>query len=310
MKVAGIIYGFLKRIVHLIYCISPDYIFIHRELTPVGPPVFEWLIAKILRKKIIYDFDDAIWYPNTSEENKFVSNLKWHKKFHSICKWSFRISCCNNFLAEQAGKNNLNIKIIPTTIDTARFFKNKVMDRNNDRIIIGWTGTHSTLPYLDIIIDQVQQITKLHPDILFRIICNKKPDWNFSNIQFIQWNKSTEIHDLSDISIGVMPLPDSDWSRGKCGFKILQYFALGIPAIASPVGINREIIDHGKNGFLCNNKNEWFDYLHKLIESSELREELGRNGRITVEKNYSLDVNRTNFLDLFEWDNRRKSPIM
>ena len=300
LKIIGTIYGFFRRIVHFFYCISPNFIFIHREITPIGPPVFEWLITRVLRKKIIYDFDDAIWLSNTSEENRFIAGLKYHKKFHSICSWSYKISCCNDFLADHAGKNNEHITIIPTTIDIIKFSNEEIKIRDNEHIIIGWTGTHSTLPYLSPVIDLVQQVIELHSNVLFRIICNKKPEWDFPKMQFIPWNKYTEVQDLGGINIGIMPLPDSDWTRGKCGFKILQYFALGIPAIASPVGVNNEIIQHGKNGFICRDKNEWLDHLNLLIGSRELREKLGEYGHETVQGNYSLEVNRTNFLDLFE----------
>jgi glycosyltransferase involved in cell wall biosynthesis len=300
LKAAGTIFGFLKRIFHFFYCISFDYIFIHREVTPIGPPVFEWLMAKVLGKKIIYDFDDAIWMPNTSDENSLISGLKWHKKFNSICAWSYKISCCNEFLAEQAGKFNHNIIIIPTTIDTLRFEIGKTLHRYGDHVVIGWTGTHSTLSYLSPMIDLLKKIIEMHQEVQFRIICNKTPDWELPNLQFIEWNKSNEVRDLIGIDIGIMPLPDTDWAMGKCGFKILQYLALEIPAIATPVGVNKEIIVHGKNGFLCTSEKEWLDHLKLLIESKELRQELGKNGRKTVEEYYSLEVNNKSFLDLFE----------
>jgi len=299
-KVIGTILGFMKRFIHLFYCISPDYIFIHRELAPVGPPIFEWLIAKVLGKKIIYDFDDAIWIPNTSEENRFISGLKWHRKFNAICRWSYRISCCNDFLAEYSRKFNRNINIIPTTIDLEKFSNKGIIKKDEDRIIIGWTGTHSTLPYLSPIVNLLTKIIEMYPNVSVRIICNKKPEWNFPGLEFLQWTKSTEIQDLRDIDIGIMPLPETDWACGKCGFKILQYFALGIPAIATPVGVNKEIIEHGKNGFLCTTDKAWQDDICLLIESSELRERLGKNGFKTVVDNYSLAVNSKNFLDLFE----------
>ena len=297
-KLAGIIWGFLKRNVHVLYALSADYVFIHREITPLGPPVFEWIIAKIMGKKIIYDFDDAIWLQNTSEENIFISKLKYHQKFFKICKWSYKISCCNEYLAANARKKNPQVFIIPTTIDAERWSPIAKIN-NENRLILGWTGTHSTLPYLTSIKSVLEGVIKKHPQIGIRIICNKKPDWTMPNLEFIPWNKSTEIEDLAAIDIGLMPLPSSPWAKGKCGFKILQYFALGIPALASPVGFNTHLIRHGDNGYMCAGEEAWIENIELLINSRELRGRIGKNGRDTLINHYSLEVNTTNFLGLF-----------
>jgi len=297
-KLAGILWGFLKRNLHVIQALTADYVFIHREVTPLGPPVFEWIIAKILGKKIIYDFDDAIWIENTSEENIFISGLKMHQKFFKICSWSYKVSCCNEYLATYARKQNPQVYIIPTTIDTENW--NPVTRTNNNhKLTLGWTGTHSTLPYLVSIKSVLERIIKKYPQIVIRIICNKRPGWNLPNLEFIPWNRTTEIEDLAGIEIGMMPLPSGPWAQGKCGFKILQYFALGIPALASPVGVNTNLIRHGDNGYLCAGEEEWIENIDLLINSGELRDRIGKNGRNTLIKHYSLEVNAANFLGLF-----------
>ena len=298
-KAIGTLYGFLRRLIHLFYCPFVDFVFIHRELTPLGPPIFEWIIARMMHKKIIYDFDDAIWMVNISVENRLVSGLKWHRKFFSICKWSYKISCCNEFLAENAGRFNTSVFILPTTLDSRKFVK-APKKNHDDCITIGWTGTHSTLAYLSPIIGVIKNITEQNPNIVFRIICNKEPEWEMPNMQFVRWNKDTEVEDLSGIDIGLMPLPATDWARGKCGFKILEYFSMGIPAIASPVGINKEIIHHGINGYLCTNEREWKEHINLLLESKGLRDQMGQNGRRMVRKAYSPEVYNTIFLGLFE----------
>ncbi len=266
LKFIGILAGFLRRLVHLAYCISQDYVFIHRELTPIGPPFFEWFIIKVLRKRVIYDFDDAIWLANTSDENKLASTLKFHKKFNSICRWSFKISCCNDFLANYASHYNSNIQINPTTIDTSKFYPLK-RDKQAESVTIGWTGTQSTIPYLESIKDSLKSILYENKKVKLLVICNKKPQWDIVNYEYIEWNKELEFSDLLKIDIGLMPLPESDWAKGKCGFKILQYFSAGIPAIASKVGINSSLIIHGLNGFLCNNEKDWYNHLNELIQS-------------------------------------------
>jgi glycosyltransferase involved in cell wall biosynthesis len=298
-KLRGILWGFIKRNAHLFYAFSAEYVFIHREVTPLGPPVFEWILAKILRKRIIYDFDDAIWQKNTSAENRFISRLKMPQKVFRTCRWSYKISCCNEYLASNARRYNSRISIIPTTIDAGIW--NPIKKRNeNQPLTLGWTGTHSTLPYLLSIKNAFERIIEKHPKLVIRIICNKRPDWDIPNLEFLTWSKSTEIQDLAGIDIGLMPLPSIPWVQGKCGFKILQYFALGIPAVASPVGINSDLISHGDNGYLCSSEEEWIRDIDMLINSKALRDKIGDSGRKTLVKHYSLEANVTNFLGLFE----------
>lgn len=297
-KFFGTIWGFARRLFHLFSALSADYVFVHREITPLGPPVFEWILARLFRKRIIYDFDDAIWLSNTSEENQLISGLKWHKKFYSICRWSYKISCCNEFLASTARKNNNNVTIIPTTIDMETSVPTEGRKKKN--ITIGWTGTHSTLPFLSEMLPVLEKVAQKYPEVIIRIICNKKPDWQLPGLDYVSWEKSTEIEDLSGMDIGLMPLPDYEWTRGKCGFKILQYFSLGIPAIASPVGLNNDIVRDGINGYLCRDETEWIDKLEELIQDGELRRRMGQAGRNTVIEHYSLTANATTFLRLFE----------
>ena len=135
----------------------------------------------------------------------------------------------------------------------------------------------------------------------FIVIADKAPDLrDIPSMKFVPWNSETEIDDLQRLDIGLMPLPDDEWSKGKCGFKALQYMALEIPTIASPVGVNKKIIEHGVNGLLCETAQEWEDALVKCLETPELRKKIGRNGRQTVLEHYSVLSNASNFLSLFE----------
>jgi glycosyltransferase involved in cell wall biosynthesis len=132
-----------------------------------------------------------------------------------------------------------------------------------------------------------------------KVICNEKPAFELPNLQFNTWCKTTEIEDLNAIDIGIMPLPNSLWTQGKCGFKLLQYMALEKAAVASAVGVNSEIIHHGQNGLLCQDDSDWYKNLELLLQNHELRIRLGRNGRNTVEKRYSKSSNTDSFLSLF-----------
>jgi glycosyltransferase involved in cell wall biosynthesis len=298
-KAWGLINGFGRRFKVLGRVSSADIVFIHRELTPVGPPMFEWLITKVFKKQVIFDFDDAIWLPNTSESNKMAAWLKWHSKTAGICRWAWKVSVGNSYLASYAKQFNDNVVINPTTIDTENYHQlASKKEPTKDGLVIGWTGSHSTLSYLDMLWPALEQLAK-DQKFSFRVIANQPPPVNYPWLEFIPWNKETEIDDLAAIDIGVMPLTDDEWSQGKCGFKALQYMALEIPTLASPVGVNIDIIDNGINGLFAATEKEWLSALRTLTENPSLSKELGAEGRKTVEARYSVKANTKNFLELF-----------
>ncbi len=299
-KIRIVLAGFFRRFISLFSIPCYDIIFIHRELTPFGPPVFEWIIAKVLRKKIIYDFDDAIWLPDQNMENSLWKWLKWRSKVASICKWSWKVSVGNKYLAEFVRRYNQNVVVIPTVVDTEMHKPDTHLypSSRGDKLCVGWTGSHSTLPYLDMILPALQKLEK-KIDFEFCVIANQDPKLPLKNYSFIKWKKETEIEDLSAFDIGVMPLPDDEWSKGKCGFKLIQYLALEIPAVASPVGVNSQIIQHEKNGLLALSGREWVESLARLIREKTLRDKLGKAGRKQITDKFSVDSQKEVFLNLF-----------
>lgn len=297
-KALGILGSFWRRFLLLFKLISADYIFIHREASMIGPPLFEWIISKVLRKKYIFDFDDAIWLPNYSQSNAKFHRLKAYWKTKWIIKWAENVTTGNEYLKNYAAQYNKNVQIIPTTIDLLNVHNVKT-DYTATPINIGWTGTHTTMHYLDELIPVIEELEKDF-QFTFTVISNQAPDFNLKSLRFVKWNKETEIEDLSKLSIGVMPLIDNQWAEGKCGFKGLQYMALGIPAILSPVGVNKSIIDNGKNGFLCKTPEEWKNQLISLIKSEELREKIGSEGFKTVQERYSVQANLPKYQKLFQ----------
>lgn len=303
-KTWGIIIGYLKRALELFTVPHYNYVFIHREASPLGPPWFEYIVAKVFNKKIIYDFDDAIWMSDKSMENGVLKALKWRSKVRKIIKWSWKISCGNQYLREYAFQFNQNTFLNPTTIDTEHLHKlpyDEIPNKQN-KLIIGWTGSHSTIDYLKLIESVLQILLKKYDHINFLVISNRKPKLQISSksLQFVEWNSKSEIEDLLKIDIGIMPLPDDEWSKGKCGFKILQYMSLSIPSIASKVGVNEIIIKNGVNGYLCTTKDEWLLALERLIIDPLHRKQIGACGKLTVNKHYSVSTNTENFLALFE----------
>lgn len=299
-KVKWLLKGLWSRVKLLPRLKEFDFVFIHREVAPVGPPVFEWLIAHLWRKKIIYDFDDAIWLTDKTTESTIEKMLRWRSKVGDICRWSYRISCGNRHLADYAKKFSRKVLINPTTIDTTHHDPLLIQNKKDESVTIGWTGSRSTLKYLKTVVPVLHSLAQIYPQIKFLVIADEDPELPLPNVVFLPWDLRTEIIDLARIDIGIMPLPDDDWTQGKGGFKALQYMAMAIPAVVSPVGINKEILTHGEEGFLCTSDQEWFDRLKELIFNPGLRAQMGARGRRKVIARYSVASNSENFLSLFQ----------
>lgn len=275
-----------------------DAVFISREAFFLGPPLFEKRIAR-LGVPYIYDFDDAIWLENISDGNRLFKRLKYFSKIPEIIRKATIVTAGNNYLADYAKQFNPNTIVIPTTIDTTYHVPVAQVKEKNS-VIIGWTGSTTTLPYLNEIASVLCTLKDKLQEKLGIVIIGAV-DFRLSGceVDSIPWRRETEITDLQQLDIGVMPLPDNEWTRGKCGLKLLQYMAIGLPVVASPVGVNVEIVDHGINGFLASTMEEWEKYLSMLIEDKELRQRMGRAGRKKVEQFYAAEVWKETYLKVF-----------
>ncbi|MFY0607982.1 MAG: glycosyltransferase [Cyclobacteriaceae bacterium] len=349
-KITSTLAGFLIRLLLLFRIRSFDLVFIHRELTPFGPPVFEWLISRVFRKKVIYDFDDAIWMSDRTQESTLWRWLKWRNKVALLCKWSWKVSVGNNFLGDFARQHCSHVVLIPTIVnsdvhargvsalrqaqrdthkqampDMPEQAQHDIQQAQSDtkanpqhnhintltlskpaKPTIGWTGSHSTLAYLD---DLIPVLKELQSDykFTFLVIANKNPHLPLDDFEFINWSQEYEVEDLLKIDIGVMPLKDTHWEKGKCGFKLIQYFAMEIPAVASPVGVNNHLIKDNHNGYFARNKDEWKQQLIKLLSDQELRSRMGKEGRKLIESSYSVSSLNEKFLSLFDEDSVKTS---
>lgn len=274
-----------------------DIIFIYREALLTGSTFFERSFAKS-KAKIVFDFDDAIWLPNVSAGNKALQFLKNPKKTDEILAATDMVFAGNEYLKEYAQKFCKNVKVIPTTIDTTYHIRSQKIKK--DKVCIGWTGTQTTLKYLHLLENVFKSLSAKYKDqIYFKVICDVPFEVEGLEVVNDKWNKEKEIQQLEEIDIGVMPLSDDLWSKGKCGFKGLQYMAMEAATLMSPVGVNTEIIEHGKNGYLISSDKEWLEKLSLLIENEELRKELGRNGRKTIEEKYSVNANKMRYINYF-----------
>ncbi len=297
LKAWGTIKGYFRRVGHLFQSVKADYVFIHREAAPLGPPVFEWLLAKVFRKKMIHEYDDAIWIPGGESISFMKKFLKATWKIKYIIKWSYKVAAGNEFLCNYARQYNRSVFFVPTVVDTDGGHYKQRNQFEGSRIVVGWTGTHTTLHNLEVIEGVIPEL-KNEIDFDFLLISNKPPNWDFDFIYKI-WELETEQEDLLKMHIGIMPAKQGPWFEGKCGFKLIQYHACGIPAVASPVGVNSLITLDQKTGFIANNREEWKADLKKLIADASLRASMGKQGRDHIEKNYSLNSLFPSFVSLF-----------
>lgn len=275
-----------------------DIIFIAREAFMTGSTFFERNLKKSTAR-IVYDFDDSIWIDVISKNNKALAWMKDASKTSKIIALSDLVFAGNAFLANYARGFNPNVVIIPTTIDTDLY--QPAYQTNKEHIVIGWSGSVSTTEHFKLALPALEKIKQRYGDaVRIKVVGNGNYHHKQLDIQGLPWQHTTELDDLRSMDIGIMPLPDSEWANGKCGLKGLQYMALEIPTIMSPVGVNNQIIQDGINGFLANTEDEWVSRLSLLIEDQALRVSLGKAGRKTVVDHYSVRSQQQRYLDLFQ----------
>ncbi len=298
LKVFGILAGYIRRMRDIFFRAGRfDFVFVHREVAPFGPPLLSWWLTKVTRAKVIYDFDDAVWIPNYSESNSWTNHLKRFANARNLCQWAYKASCGNDYLREFAGELNPRAVLNPTVIDTD-VYRREESSREKKPFVIGWTGSHSTMRYLEEVYGVIADLEKEF-DIRFHVISDVPPERDLRSLRYIRWKRETEVDDLLEFDVGLMPLPDDPWAKGKCGFKALQYLSLGIPALVSPVGVNTRIVKDGVNGFHCASGDEWRKHLTRLISNPGSMDEMRKACRQTVEDGYSVNSNLDNFMTLF-----------
>ncbi len=270
-----------------------DILYIHRKLFP---PFEFWYIRK-KAKKIVYDFDDALMYRSSSSKNPY--SLSRRIKFAYMMKRVDFVIAGNQFLKSKVLPYNPNVAVIPTSVDLSRYSAKKHY-RQEGPIIVGWLGSSSTLKYLKTLMPTFENLCERYPYFQLKIVCDQFLDG--FNVPIIEkrWSSDEEEADLKSFDIGVMPLADDLWSKGKCGLKILQYYSVGVPVVCTPVGINREIVEDGVNGFWAQNKAQWENRLLDLIQNKDLRKKMGLKGRKKVERSYCLEVNAPQILEVLK----------
>ncbi len=274
-------YNFLYRFYKIIsLCVLAkfyDIVFIQKVFLP---PFIIKVIKKLYKKKLVLDFDDAVYLEKT-----FTSPKRFRRLLPLFDLVILASPHTEKYIHKLLSTNTI---VIDTPIDIRRYSSGNKSIR--EKIVIGWIGSGSTQKYLLILGGILKRLCNKNPKVIFEFIGAHKLDHNGVRLRKKRWSLQTEVKHLQNFDIGIMPLPDDEWTRGKGGYKLLQYMAVGIPCVASPVGINRELIKDGKNGFLATTENEWFEKLSLLIKDAELRERMGMKGRELAVKNYSFEV--------------------
>lgn len=286
-KIGHLAKASIRRLFHTFAARKYDVVFVHRGISIVGPALLERLL-KLFDAKMIFDFDDSIFLADTSDANKFFGWAKFVGKIPDICRLSTSITVGNSYLAEYARRFNDNVFIVPTSIDI-NCYQPVENEKTSERIVVGWTGSSTSQYHLEAFEPVLAELIKKRGnDVEIRVISNREPSFKTIPYTWREWSPQTEVKEIAEIDIGIMPTPDDEWSRGKCALKALQYMSLGIPAICTDMGANRDAVNHGENGFLAKSPEQWFNYFETLIDDSQLRLKLGKQARETIVESYSM----------------------
>jgi glycosyltransferase involved in cell wall biosynthesis len=272
-----------------------DLIFIYREIFPIGPAIVERLLSLAKRPPVVFDFDDAIFLPSVSEANQFLSALKFPGKVASIVRHSDHVVAGNDYLAAYARRFNPAVTVIPTCVDTTRFVPRRDSpggDGTDGRRepVVGWIGSPTTTPYIRGVAGVLKRVAERRPFVLRLSGAGEAIEMDGVKVENPTWSLDAEIGLFNGCDVGIYPLLDNEWSKGKCGFKAIEFMACGVPVVASAVGVNREIIQDGVNGFLASTDDEFADKLERLLADPALRRRFAEAGRQTVVERYSLQV--------------------
>ncbi len=262
-----------------------DVVFVQREAFFLGGAWSEYLAH--LRAPVVFDFDDAIWLHAVSDANRRFSWLKNVDKVERIARRAHTVLAGNAYLADWARRHSNHVHVVPTCVDTARFAP--VARPVREVVTLGWSGSPSTFSHLRPLLPVLERLKARYGD---RLALRVMGDPSFSHaplgLRGEAWSEAAELALLRQLDIGVMPLPDDAWTRGKCGLKGLVSMAMGAATVMSPVGVNTEIVAHGENGLLAATDEEWLEQLSRLIDDAALRRRLGEAGRETVVQRYSV----------------------
>lgn len=296
-KVLALLNGFMRRLGDWREARRADLVYLHLEASPLGPA----LIENRLRSTgvpIVYDIDDLVYLPRSSPGNPFMRWARNTKKIPELIGIAEHVIVCTEHLKSFASRHNSHVTNISSTIDTDAYQPRAHRERTRG-VVVGWSGSHSTSPYLKLLAGVLRTLQE-SDGIEVRVIGDEHFSIPGVRVTAQCWNRDTEVADLSEIDIGVYPLPDEEWVLGKSGLKALQYMALEIPTVAQRIGANLEIIEPGRNGLLASTEQDWLSALRDLVRNPDLRRSLGAEARRTVQLRYSVAANEQRYLAILQ----------
>ncbi|WP_018341400.1 glycosyltransferase family 4 protein [Cytophaga aurantiaca] len=297
-KIFWTIYGYIKRIALLPFLPFYDGVYLFLNVTPFGFPILEGLYTK-LNPNVIYDIDDLVFLGKTSKVNSLVSLLKRPEKYTYLMQQAKQVIVCTPYLEKFALERNSNVTDISSTINTDTYIP--VNTYSNDKpLVIGWSGSHSTLKYFYLLKDILLELRR---EYNFKILVFGVDECRIEglDIEVVPFHQTMEVPTLQRLDIGLYPLPlDEQWVYGKSGLKALQYMALGIPTVATSIGANLRIIENNESGLLVTSKEEWLFVLKQLLDDSQMRKRIGLNGNKKVVAEYSIHANKHIYLKILD----------
>lgn len=287
--------SYLKRLLRLPMARGYDLIWIHFEAFPYAPGLLEQLLA-IPGRPVIVDFDDAIFHMYDRHRSPLVRRLLGNK-LRPLLRLAAGVTVGNDYLRDYVAQFNPAVTVVPTVVDTNRYVPAEHAAALPT--VVGWIGSPSTWRYMEEVLPDIMPVIE-RAGASFRAVGAGPAAARWTGIESVPWTEATEIAEVQRMDVGVMPLPEEDWARGKCGYKLIQYMACGLPTIASPVGVNSTIVQQGDTGFLAKTPDQWHAALQQLLGDGDLRRRLGQAGRERVVEHYSLASQAPRVFQAFE----------
>lgn len=288
--------GYWNRLKLFVNIRKYDFIWLEKEIFPFLPAGLERLL-NMVGVPYVVDFDDALFHRYDKHRSRFI-RLILGRKIDAVMKHAALVIAGNEYLAERARSAGARrVEIVPTAVDVERYsIKHECSDQTP---VVGWIGSPSTSAYL-LSLKPVFELLKEQYDVRFVAVGARQEDLVGVPIEARPWSEETEVQSIQAFDVGIMPLPNTPWEQGKCGYKLIQYMACGLPVVASPVGINEKIIKHGDSGFLADGIDEWREAIGQLLGDHNKRKQMGKKGRLHIESLYSMQMQAPRLLSLFK----------
>lgn len=295
-----------RRVFRILDLQRQAVVVIEYELLPWFPAVFERFLMW-RGCKVMVDYDDALFHQYDTHPKWLVRKLLGGK-IASVMRLANTVMVGNQYLASYAkAAGAKRVELVPTVIDLSRYPTLSIA-KDSGEFVIGWIGSPSTAKYLQSIAPALAELCKA-TNVKVRLVGSGYIDLPSVSVETVAWKDDTEVDEIRRFDVGIMPLPDEPWTRGKCGFKLIQYMACGLPVVASPVGVNAEIVSDDVNGFLATTTHEWVQALLRLKDDRALRQRMGQEGRKRIEEKYCLQVTAQKWVSLIEELHKPNQPL-